>query len=81
MRLRQIWRITVTASFPASIFFSKYTRTMPMQIVFPISMIAVGVAGAGGLVVVCNKMLYGKVGFCDDDDDTVELPPCDDRWI
>ena len=54
---------------------------MPLQIVFPISMIAVGVAGAGGLVVVCNKMLYGKVGFCDGDDDTVELPPCDDRWI
>lgn len=78
---RQIWRITVTASFPASIISSKYTRTMPMQIVFPISMIAVGVAGAGGLVVVCNKMLYGKVGFCDGDDDTVELPPCDDRWI
>lgn len=49
-----------------------------MQIVFPISMIAVGVAGAGGLVVVCNKWLYGKVVFRDSDYDIVELPSCDD---
>ena len=34
-----------------------------MQIVFPLSMVAVGVAGAGGLAVLANKMLYGKVGF------------------
>ena len=34
---------------------------MPMQIVFPIAMVAVGVVGAGALVAVSNHMLYHKV--------------------
>ena len=35
---------------------------MPMQIVFPIVMVGVGVSAAGGLVMVCNKLQYKKVG-------------------
>ena len=52
---------------------------MPMQIVFPLSMVAVGVAGAGGLVVLANKMLYGKVGFGEGRVDAIELPTREDR--
>ena len=36
---------------------------MPMQIVFPILMVGVGVGGAAGLVMVSNKTLYHKVRF------------------
>lgn len=34
---------------------------MPMQIVFPILMVGVGVSTAAGLVVVCNRLQYKKV--------------------
>lgn len=34
---------------------------MPMQIVFPISMVAVGVTGAAALMVVGNHLLFHKV--------------------
>ena len=50
-----------------------------MQIVFPLSMVAVGVAGAGGLAVLANKMLYGKVGFGEERVDAIELPTRGDR--
>ena len=33
---------------------------MPMQIVFPISMVAVGVTGAAALMVVGNHLLFHK---------------------
>lgn len=36
---------------------------MPMQIVFPISMVAVGVTGAAALLAVGNRMMYHKVGL------------------
>ena len=78
-RGRQIWGITGFAPPLVSIFWSEYVETMPMQIVFPLSMVAVGVAGAGGLVVLANKMLYGKVGFGEERVDAIELPTRDDR--
>ena len=43
-------------------FLSKSFAKMPMQIVFPISMVAVGVTGAAALLAVGNRMLYHKVG-------------------
>ena len=36
---------------------------MPMQIVFPITMVAVGVTGAAALLAVGNKMMFHKVGL------------------
>lgn len=44
-------------------FLSKSFAKMPMQIVFPISMVAVGVTGAAALLAVGNRMMYHKVGL------------------
>lgn len=46
-----------------TLFLSKSFAKMPMQIVFPISMVAVGVTGAAALLAVGNRMLYHKVGL------------------
>ena len=35
---------------------------MPMQVVFPTAMVAVGVIGAGALTAVANVMRFHKVG-------------------
>ena len=43
--------------------FGKYKAAMPMQVVFPITMVGVGVGAASALVVVANHMIYKKVGY------------------
>ena len=42
-------------------FFGKYRVAMPMQVVFPVTMVGVGVGAASALVVVANHMIYKKV--------------------
>ena len=54
---------------------------MPMQIVFPILMVGVGVSGAAGLVMVSNKTLYHKVRSGRVDRIFIDSKTCDVRRV
>ena len=54
---------------------------MPMQVVFPTAMVAVGVIGAGALTAVANAMRFRKVGKSQFAIIFVDSQTCNDRSL
>lgn len=52
---------------------------MPMQVVFPTVMVAVGVIGAGALTAVANAMRFRKVRYHQTNITIVDSQTCHDR--